>query len=262
MSDFFGIKNGYVFDFLKHGYNKTNTRDIIFEATGIDIYKNPDYEMSQERCIRKIWAECDDYTVGKLLKLMLDYYVVVSDWDWSSKENYDFNYLRELEKKLMRNTISIPVIGGDTITMVKEDIERNCNNNMPELALDRIHTFSTEFFRNICKKHGISIEDRNGNKFSLQSLVGGLRKWYEDNAYFESEFTGVAIRNAISIFEKFNSVRNNQSATHPNKLLNKAESMYTVKIISETVTFIDKIEQIKNTKTDQINSFYDDGIPF
>lgn len=47
---------------------------MIYAATGIDIYKNTEYDMSQERCIRKIWDECDDYTVGKLLKIMLDYY--------------------------------------------------------------------------------------------------------------------------------------------------------------------------------------------
>ena len=66
---FLGFKGGYVFTFLKSGYTKTNTRDMIYAATGIDIYKNTEYDMSQERCIRKIWDECDDYTVGKLLEI-------------------------------------------------------------------------------------------------------------------------------------------------------------------------------------------------
>lgn len=52
---FLGFKGGYVFTFLKSGYTKTNTRDIIYAATGIDIYKNTEYDMSQERCIRSSW---------------------------------------------------------------------------------------------------------------------------------------------------------------------------------------------------------------
>ncbi len=56
MTRFFGIEHGYVFTyFSKRGYNKTKTRDLIFEASGIDIYANQDFDMSQERCIRAIW---------------------------------------------------------------------------------------------------------------------------------------------------------------------------------------------------------------
>ena len=105
---FLGFKGGYVFTFLKSGYTKTNTRDMIYAATGIDIYKNTEYDMSQERCIRKIWDECDDYTVGKLLKIMLDYYWNVAEWDWDRREETDYQELRELEKRLMQNPISIP----------------------------------------------------------------------------------------------------------------------------------------------------------
>ena len=148
---FLGFKGGYVFTFLKSGYTKTNTRDMIYAATGIDIYKNTEYDMSQERCIRKIWDECDDYTVGKLLKIMLDYYWNVAEWDWDRREETDYQELRELEKRLMQNPISIPAATTDTLKLVKEDIERSCNNNIPELALDRLHTFSTEFFRSVCK---------------------------------------------------------------------------------------------------------------
>lgn len=246
MASFFGIKGGYVFTFLKNGYNKTNTRDMILEATGIDIYSNPDYDMSQERCIRKIWDECDNYTVGKLLKVMLDYYEAVADWDWDRREEKTFHDLRELEAQLMQNPVTIPAAATNTLNLVKADIERNCNNNTPELALDRLHTFSTEYFRGLCQKHGISTVDDRGNELPLQSLVGSLRRWYEENNYFESDFSIVAIRNTINIFDKFNAIRNDQSAAHPNTILNKAEAMFAVRIVSETLTFVDTIEHIKD----------------
>ena len=146
----------------------------------------------------------------------------------------------------MQSIVSIPTAANPTLKLVKEDIERNCNNNTPELALDRLHTFSTEFFRETCKKHGIDTEDNRGNELPLHSLVGGLCKWYEANNYFESAFTIVAIRNTINIFDKFNAIRNDQSAAHPNEILNKAEATYVVKIVAETLTFIEKIEHTKD----------------
>lgn len=239
---------------------------MIYAATGIDIYKNTEYDMSQERCIRKIWDECDDYTVGKLLKIMLDYYWNVAEWDWDRREETDYQELRELEKRLMQNPISIPAATTDTLKLVKEDIERNCNNNIPELALDRLHTFSTEFFRSVCKKHGISTEDDRGNEYPLQSLVGRLKNWYAENHYFDSDFSVVAIQNTINIFDKFNAIRNDQSAAHPNEVLNKAEAMYVVRIVAETLTFIDKIECIKDAAAtprlpwDDLET--DDELPF
>ena len=66
-ANFFGFSNGYIFTFLNNHnipFNKTNTRNMILEACGIDIYKDSEYDMSQERCIRKIWDEADDYSVG------------------------------------------------------------------------------------------------------------------------------------------------------------------------------------------------------
>ena len=267
MANFFGIKGGYVFTFLKNGYNKTNTRGIILEATGVDIYSNPAFDMSQERCIRKIWDDFDDYSVGKLLKVMLDYYETVAEWSWEQREISIFNSLRELEKRLLQNPVAVPSVENDTLKLVKEDIERNCNNNTPELALDRLHTFSTEFFRSVCRKHNITTTDDRQNALPLQSLVGRLKNWYAENHYFDSEFTIVAIQNTINIFDRFNAIRNNQSAAHPNEMLNRAESMYVVRIVAETLTFIDSIEKIKDEEAmqnrlpwDQIDE--DDELPF
>jgi len=163
-----------------------------------------------------------------------------------ANKEMDYQELRELEKRLMQNPVSIPAAATDTLKLVKEDIERNCNNNTPELALDRLHTFSTGFFRSVCKKHGINTEDDRGNEYPLQSLVGRLKNWYAENHYFDSDFSVVAVQNTINIFDKFNAIRNDQSAAHPNEVLNKAEAMYAVHIVAETLTFIEKIEHIKD----------------
>ena len=59
----------------------------------------------------------------------------------------------------------------------------------------------------------------------------------------------MAIRNTINIFAKYNDLRNNKSAAHPNPLLQKAEAEYAVKVVADTLMFIDSIEKSKTKKT-------------
>ena len=47
----------------------------------------------------------------------------------------------------------------------------------------------------------------------------------------------------ISIFEKFNTIRNDQSFAHDNTILNKNESEFVLKTISNLLVFINKVEE-------------------
>ena len=91
--------------------------------------------------------------------------------------------------------------------------------------------------------HGLDIANASGENFSLETLVANLKNFYRDNSYFSSDFCVIAIQNTINIFAKFNAIRNNQSFSHPNPILSKIESEYVVKVISDTLMFIDKIER-------------------
>lgn len=211
-------------------------------------------------------------------KAQIDEWIVMYAIDeaegWTNPPSGDFLHQNQnliIDTKHFSNTFkyalleSIPNLDEQTDGLMI-NIERSCNNNIPELALDRLHTFSTEFFRSVCKKHGISTEDDRGNEYPLQSLVGRLKNWYAENHYFDSDFSVVAIQNTINIFDKFNAIRNDQSAAHPNEVLNKAEAMYVVRIVAETLTFIGKIECIKDAAAtprlpwDDLET--DDELPF
>ena len=248
IAKFFDIRSGYIFYSLKgrYGYNKSKTRDLIFEATGIDIFSNPDYDMSQERCIRKIWVDCDDYTVGRLLKSMLDYYVAISDWNWDYSEQNNYEALRKIEERLMSNTVSVPQTGNESLEMLRQDIEHNIANNAPEMAVDRLHTFCAKYLKELCDKHSVVVNPDSDGHYALVYLGAELNKWYKRNEYFDSDFSLTAIRNSISLFDKFNYLRNNRSPAHDNDFLFKTEAEYVVKIISDTIAFIDKIEKIKD----------------
>ena len=245
-ANFFGFSNGYVFTFLSaHNipYNKNNTRNMILESCGIDIYRDDEYNLSQERCIRKIWDEADDPTAGRLLNSMLEYYMAVANWTWDWKEECDYNYLKELADKLCSSkALVLPKATEYSLSLLQNDIQRNFSNNTPELVLDRLHTFSVHYFREISLSHGLSIQNNVGEYYALDTLVANLKNFYRDNNYFSSEFCVVAIQNTINIFSKFNKIRNTQSFSHPNPILSKVEAEYVVKVVSDTLLFIDQIE--------------------
>ncbi len=259
----FGISDGFVFKFWSdHGlYNKTITKDMILDACGIDIYRDEEYKkLSQQKCIQRIWDEESPQTVANLLKALISYFHFQMEGDcWDDETQSDYQQVQSIINRLESiDTLDLPKqTERQSIQLIMEDIEANIRNGKPELIIDRLHTFSVDFFRTLCKKHGIVTEDDRGSEFPLHSLVGRLKNWYAENHYFDSEFSVVAIQNTINIFDKYNTIRNDQSAAHPNEMLNKAKAMYAVRIVAETLTFIDKIERIKDEDTSEPRFLWD-----
>lgn len=247
----FGVRDGYIFDYWQgKGYNKNTTRNLLADACGIDIYNDKDYQgLSQQKCVEKIWDECSPKTVAKLLNVLCDFFAFRMGTDhWVDEDYQDYNTIQEIIKRLGAvDGVELPKQEQGDLLLIVRDIEKNIDAGTPELAIDRLHTFATQFFRDICRMHSIAVADNKGNYYSLDGNVARLKKWYQDNNYFESEFCAVALQNTINIFAKFNKIRNEKSAAHPNPLLAKIEAEYAVKIIAETLKFIDNIEKEKNT---------------
>ena len=247
----FDIRHGYVF---KHWsecsiYNKIKTKEIILESCGINIFKDSKYsKLSQQRCIEKIFDECSPQSIAKLLELLSGYFCFqMGTLLWSNDDECDYSEVQKIIDRLKSMpTMDLPKSDGSTtLHILMEDIETNIKNGKPELVIDRLHTFTTEYLRVLCHSHEICTIDNKGRELPLHSLVGMLKNWYITNEYFDSEFTTVAIQNTINIFDKYNEIRNDNSAAHPNQLLSKAEAEYAVKIISNTLDFIDKCEKSK-----------------
>lgn len=246
----FGIADGFVFEYLKdRGYNKNYTKELILESCGINIYEDEPYkDLSQQKCIEKIWDSDDPQTVANLLSGFLDYYrSEMGSGPWNDEDINDYRQVETIIEKLRaKNTVTLPQQGSDDLKLILEDIESNIRDGKPELVIDRLHTFSVQFFKGICRKHGIPIVTDQGTYISLDGLVGKLKKYYEQENYFDSEFCVVAIKNTINIFARYNELRNMRSAAHPNPLLQKAEAEYAVKVIADTLMFVDKIEKSKD----------------
>lgn len=140
--------------------------------------------------------------------------------------------------------IALPEEQGETFDVLSRDIYDALGKGEPTLVLDRLHTYSTKLLRDICNKHHIPINDGTGKNYPLHNLVGMLVKYYKENSIFQSDFVEQAVKMSISTFERYNAIRNSQSYAHDNDVLNKAESIYVVTIITATLTLIHNIENL------------------
>lgn len=102
----------------------------------------------------------------------------------------------------MADGIELPKQEQGDLLLIVRDIEANIDTGTPELAIDRLHTFATQFFRDVCQSHGISTTDDRGMHYSLDGNVAKPKRWYAEKNYFESEFCVVALQNTINIMIK------------------------------------------------------------
>lgn len=144
------------------------------------------------------------------------------------------------------DNVTLPKSNEDDLETLSRDITEALNRNEPTLVLDRLHTFSVKLVRTACDRHWISVCDDKGEQYPLHSLFGMLRKFYADSGILQSDFTGQALKMSTSLFEQFNSVRNNQSFAHDNTILNNTEATYIVKIMAATISFVNEIENSFN----------------
>ena len=253
----FGIGSGYIFSFFSNdGYNKNDTRDIIWDSCGINIYNNDDYkDLSQQKCVEKIFNSNNNTLIANLLQGMCDYFCFkMGSSFWGDEDQNDYSTVQKIIERLKSSdSIDLPNVSDiDNIELLVADIEKNMQENKPELAIDRLHTYTAYFIQSLCKKHDINIKKENGEFIPIDGLMANLKKLYIDEGYLDTEFSKTAIKTSISLFEKFNNIRNNKSYAHPNELLNKIEAQYAIDIIIPTLKFIEQIEEQKDASNDII----------
>lgn len=189
-----------------------------------------------------------DFTIEapeKTISEVKSYYSVLKAWLQNFLKPNETGFLVRYINYIIREdeiNIELPENSDDDLQILNRDIAESLSRNEPVLVLDRLHTFSTRFIREICLKHGIATQQANGDFYPLHSLVGMLTKYYRNNNLFESEFIEQAFKMSISLFEKYNSVRNDQSYAHDNKVLNNKESAYIVRVMAATLNLLDEIE--------------------
>lgn len=189
--------------------------------------------------------DCSIFVSEKDIETIGQYKMILKSWMQKLLPGNSGLLVREITfiPKLDDLEVDLPEIKGDTWDVLYTDITQALSRNEPSLVLDRLHTFSVKFIRELCTEKGINTLDDKGHQQPLHSLVGMLTKYYQKNSVFESDFSEQAMKMSISLFDKYNGVRNDQSYAHDNEILNKAEAMFAVRIMTATIAFIHELEE-------------------
>lgn len=247
----FEMDSGYVLDFSNRTLN-----NFIFETNNIELYddKYNDNGDSKANRLRTIWQKENNYLVGKLTNEMLQY--------WKDKKTMSYNEISQTEQslfdeclkivnKLAENNLvtEIEVIREDDddkdFSLLAKSIKESIEKNEPEVALDRLHTYLMKFIRKLCGNHEIEITKGE----SLNAIYGKYVKFIVAHGKVESEMSYKILKYSINVIEAFNDVRNNRSLAHDNQILNYSESVLIFNNVTNSIKFIESIEnklKVKN----------------
>ncbi len=122
---------------------------------------------------------------------------------------------------------------GDVVSAIERDIRDGAHN----AALDRLHTYCQ-------KKTRLLLEAKGETAHKNEALHSRIGKYIKILAYEgdRSEMTIQILKNSISIFEKFNGVRNDQSLAHDNDLIEAKEARFIFESVLCVLKFMKSID--------------------
>jgi hypothetical protein len=257
---FLEMGSGYVMNFSDRTFY-----EFIIDAVGLDIQDSKYHYSSNSKAnrLRQFFKVESNYIIGKLLKSFCEYWldrVHNEGIDYTDAENLYKETLRISEKLIADNIVehidSIqPNATDKDFELLAKSIKESIEKNQPESALDRLHTFVSKYFRQLCDNHSIIYTKED----SVNALFGKYSKHLINAKLIESSMTEKILKFSINILDAFNDVRNNRSFAHDNPILNYDESILIFNNISNIIRFIEKIE-LKNKK--QMSTESDDDLPF
>lgn len=239
------MESGYVLDFSNRTF-----QEFVFDSIGVDIYEEKyDYRSgSKANRLRRFWEVETNYNVGLLLENLLDYYNMhVKDPEQNKSLIEDWRKIIDRLKKdkpVENLDVIKPNSNDENFSKLAKTIKESINNNEPETALDRLHTFTIKYIRSLCKKHQIQFD----NETPLHSLFGSYIKKLNKEHRIESSMSERILKSSISVFEAFNDVRNNKSFAHDNEILNYEESIFIFNGVSNVIRFVENIEKKGKSK--------------
>jgi hypothetical protein len=264
IENFLKMKSGYVMDFSDRTF-----QEFVGEAVGLDI-NDPKYHYSSNskaNRLRQFIKVESNYTVGKLLSAFCDYWlskVQTNEIDYHDDENLYKECVKIADRLKQESIVEHidaikPNADDRDFKLLAKSIKESIEKNEPEAALDRLHTFTFRYLRELCDKHNITYDKAD----SLNAVFGKYVKFIVDNKHIESSMSEKILKYSINIIEAFNDIRNNKSFAHDNPVLNYHESVLIFNNISSTIKFIEFIEtqMKKENESEKAQETWDD-LPF
>lgn len=255
-----GMGHGYVLNFSDRTF-----QEFIEDAIGIDIYdeKYNYHSGSKANRVRGFWRIESNYNIGIFLEKLLEYWlsqVQIEELDHDRRDEVLYEEGLIIIERLksedpVKNIDAIhPNSDEKDFSILAQSIRESIE---PEKALDRLHTFTIKYIRQLCNKHQITYEKNT----PLHSLFGGYVKSIVKDEIIESSMTERILKSSISVLEAFNDVRNNQSFAHDNPILNYDESILIFRNVSNVIRFLESIEK-RPKKENKVEDESCDDLPF
>ncbi|GAB3305045.1 abortive infection family protein [Hymenobacter humi] len=244
MSDLTGFKkhklekalrmgNGYVLDF-----SNPSLQSFVYDSTGLDILdeKYSSGSGSKANRLRTFWEKAPNHAVGKLITDLLEYRkhrdaendVIVETAETENIADCLKTAVALSRNITVENLDSIQPINSDKdFNLLSETIRKSIEDNQPEVALDRLHTFLVKYVRELCGKHGIKFETHE----ALHGIFGKYVKHVVAQGHIKSIMSERILKFSINVIDGFNEVRNSQSFAHDNPILNYDESILILVVV-------------------------------
>ncbi len=236
-----GMESGYVLNFSDKTFADFFS-DLSLDITHQKYFKNG---TSKAKRLRAFWEIEEDYIVSRVLRALISY----GDGEGCLADSNPvlIDECRHICDRLtngepdLTDLENIAVINNLTLDLLISEMKSSLEKGNPEAALDRLHTFTTNFIRNICEKNSIKV----ARDKPLHSLIGEYIKTLKQRELLESVMSERILKSNISILEAFNDVRNNQSLAHDNQTLNKLERKFIFNSVINAIRFLKNIENLE-----------------
>lgn len=244
----FGMDSGYVMEFSNRKFE-----EFVFDETRLNIFDEKYNEKSGSKAnrLRAFWKLESNQVVATLSLGLLEFWEQEFRLsDPTEEEFYRLYRLKEAAEKELETLKGTPNKSFDmaalnvsnleeSYLMLKEDIEKVLNEDKPQLALDRVHTYMTKYFRVLCEKHGIDYT----SKENINNMYGKYIRFHHQYNSFESVMTPKILKLPTQVLEKFNSVRNNESFAHSNEIIGYRESKLIIDFVFLVLSYIIDLEK-------------------
>jgi hypothetical protein len=245
IEQYLGMRDGNVLDF-----SHATLRDFMHGYSGLDITADK-YDgtgsASKANKLRGFFRTELEHVIVKVLEGLREHR---DTWEKEDRfQRVEPNpQLREAFSKVIdrmngnsdvQETHVLKAINDDAdFNALARNIRESIDKKEPEAALDRLHTFSVKYFRELCAKYKIAVEKDE----PLNAVYGKYIKAIRAKGMIESQMSEHIIRSTFQCIAAFNDVRNNKSYAHDNPVLNYEESVLIFNYMTATLRFIQSIE--------------------
>jgi len=261
--NFLGMKSGYVLEFSDRTF-----QEFVADTIDIDIYEEKFNYASGSKAnrLRAFIKSETNYNVGvlldKLVELKMSKYKTgdtIPDDEFELYENCNKIVTRLKNEGLVEHIDALQPNNNDkNFKLVAKSIRESIEKNEPEVALDRLHTFVVKYIRELCTIHNIIYEKSE----SLNAVFGKYVKHLTDSKLIDSTMSEKILKYSINVIEAFNDIRNNKSLAHDNPILNYDESVLIFNNVTNSIKFIQNIENRNKTTATSSTDEKWDSLPF